>query len=88
MFKKLFKQFVVAVLTWEARMVIKKYHPKIVAITGSIGKTSAKEAIASVLDGVYDTRKSEKSYNSEFGVPLTILDARVDGTILSLGLRI
>ncbi len=54
-------------------MILKKYKPKIVGITGSVGKTSTKEAVATVLGVKYDVRKSPKSYNSEFGVPLTII---------------
>lgn len=54
-------------------MVLRKYRPHIVAITGNVGKTSAKDAIYSVLSNVYYVRKSEKSFNSELGVPLTIL---------------
>lgn len=55
-------------------MVLKRYRPKIIGIAGSVGKTSAKEAIALVMKGVAHTRSSSKSFNSEFGVPLTILD--------------
>ena len=53
---------------------MKKYKPKIVAVTGSVGKTSAKDAIAAVLDKNFRVRKSKKSYNSEIGVPLAVLD--------------
>ena len=41
-----------------------------------MGKTSAKEAIALVLGNEFNVRKSEKSYNSELGVPLTIIGAK------------
>ncbi|MCC2630931.1 MAG: UDP-N-acetylmuramoylalanyl-D-glutamyl-2,6-diaminopimelate--D-alanyl-D-alanyl ligase [Candidatus Paceibacter sp.] len=71
--KNAFKQFIISVITWEAKLVIKKYKPKIVAVTGSVGKTSTKDAIYTVLASSFTTRKSEKSFNSEFGVPLTIL---------------
>ena len=71
--KPLLKQTVVAILAWEAKMVLKKYKPKIVAITGSVGKTSTKDAIFSVLSEFHHVRKSQKSFNSEIGVPLTIL---------------
>jgi len=54
-------------------MVLKKYKPRIVAITGSVGKTSTKDAIFSVLSQFHYVRKSQKSFNSEIGVPLTIL---------------
>lgn len=61
-------------LSLEARLVLRRYRPFIIAITGSVGKTSTKEAIACVLHGTARVRKSAKSYNSELGVPLTILD--------------
>ena len=54
-------------------MVLRKYKPKVVAVTGSVGKTSTKDAIYSALAPEYRTRKSEKSFNSEVGLPLTIL---------------
>lgn len=44
-------------------------------VTGSVGKTSTKDAVAAALGTSFFVRKSEKSYNSEFGVPLTILGA-------------
>ena len=50
-----------------------KYKPKIIAITGSVGKTSTKDAVYAVLSKIAYVRKSEKSYNSEIGLPLTIL---------------
>ncbi|TSC80906.1 MAG: UDP-N-acetylmuramoyl-tripeptide--D-alanyl-D-alanine ligase [Parcubacteria group bacterium Gr01-1014_29] len=53
--------------------MLAKFKPRIVAITGSVGKTSTKEAVAIVLASKYDIRKSPKSYNSEFGIPLTVL---------------
>jgi len=71
--KKIFKQIVVTILIWESRLVIKKYHPKIIAITGSVGKTSTKDAIFTVLSQWKTVRKSQKSFNSEIGLPLTIL---------------
>ena len=71
--KNVFKKIIVTLLTLEAKAVLRKYHPKIVAVTGSVGKTSAKDAIFRVLAQSAHTRKSEKSFNSELGVPLTIL---------------
>lgn len=60
-------------LRWCARRVIKKYQPTIIGITGSVGKTSTREAIAAVLSREYDVRKSAGNYNNEIGMPLTIL---------------
>jgi len=69
----IFKSFVVKMLTWEARLVLKKYKPFIVAVTGSVGKTGTKDAIYHVLKNTTTVRKSQKSFNSELGLPLTIL---------------
>lgn len=71
--KSILKEIIVAILTWEAKLVLRKYKPQIVAVTGSVGKTSTKDAIFTVLSDFYFVRKSEKSFNSEIGVPLTIL---------------
>lgn len=71
--KKILKNIVVSILTWESRIILKKYHPKVVAITGSVGKTSTKDAVYTVLSKFYSVRKSAKSFNSEIGLPLTIL---------------
>ena len=40
-----FKKIIVTALTFEARLVLKKYKPKVIAVTGSVGKTSTKDAI-------------------------------------------
>lgn len=46
---------------------------KVVGITGSVGKTSTKEFISSVLSQKYKVLKTEGNYNNEIGLPLTIL---------------
>jgi len=56
-----------------SKKIIKKYQPEVIGITGSVGKTSAKEAIAVVLSDQFNIRKSQKNYNNEIGVPLTII---------------
>ncbi len=68
-----FKSLIVRVLTWEARHVLLRRHPFIIAVTGSVGKTSTKDAIYHVLRNSTPTRKSQKSFNSELGIPLTVL---------------
>ena len=57
----------------ESEVVLWKYKPKVVAITGSVGKTSTKDAVYAAMSGSVYVRKSEKSFNSEIGLPLTIL---------------
>jgi len=71
--KTIFKKIIAYILRIESRLVIYKYKPKILAITGSVGKTSTKDAVYAILSKVSYVRKSEKSYNSEIGLPLTIL---------------
>jgi UDP-N-acetylmuramoyl-tripeptide--D-alanyl-D-alanine ligase len=67
------------ILAWLAMAIIKKYQPQIVGITGSIGKTSAKEAIFCVLQTKFNARKNIKNYNNEIGVPLTIIGQESGG---------
>ncbi len=71
--KQILKKIIIFIITLEARLVLWRYKPKIVAITGSVGKTSAKDATATVLGQKFFVRKSTKSYNSELGVPLVII---------------
>ncbi len=56
-----------------SKTILKKYKPDIIGITGSVGKTSAKEAIATVLQSKFKVCRSPKNYNNEIGVPLTII---------------
>lgn len=61
------------ILRWMSSSVLKKYKPRIVGITGSVGKTSAKEAVYTVLSSKFHVRRNVKNYNNEIGVPLTII---------------
>ncbi len=71
--KIIFKKLIAYILKVESKLVLSKYKPKIIAITGSVGKTSTKDAVYASLAKISHVRKSEKSYNSEIGLPLTIL---------------
>ena len=71
--KRIFKLLTIFLLTLEAKAVLRKYRPKIIGITGSVGKTSTKDVLYTVLSQKLSVRKSEKSFNTEFGVPLTII---------------
>ena len=71
--KNILKKIIAKLLELEARAILRKYQPKIIAVTGSVGKTSTKDAIYAVVAKTFYARKSEKSFNSDIGVPLTIL---------------
>jgi UDP-N-acetylmuramoyl-tripeptide--D-alanyl-D-alanine ligase len=71
--KNLMKNLIFWKIRMEAKIVLRKYKPKIVAVTGSVGKTSTKDAIDTAMSTALYTRKSQKSYNSEIGTPLTII---------------
>ena len=57
---------------------------QVVGITGSVGKTSVKDLLAGVLATTYRTTASEKSFNNEIGVPLTLVNAPADTEVLVL----
>jgi UDP-N-acetylmuramoyl-tripeptide--D-alanyl-D-alanine ligase len=67
------RAFIAARLASAASRVIAREHPHVVAVTGSVGKSSAKQAIGAVLRRKFATRMSLKNLNTEIGVPLTIL---------------
>ena len=50
-----------------------KFHIPFVQITGSVGKTTTKEMIASVLGAKYRTLKTPENFNNDIGTPLTLL---------------
>jgi UDP-N-acetylmuramoyl-tripeptide--D-alanyl-D-alanine ligase len=74
MFRRIAEKIIIGLLRLEARLVLKKYKPKIIAVTGSVGKTGTKEAIYAVWKNWAPTRRSQKSFNHEIGIPLTILN--------------
>ena len=61
---------------------------KVIGITGSVGKTSAKEFIASVVSGAFRTQKTKGNFNNEVGLPLTVLQIREDCEVAVLEMGI
>ena len=59
-----------------AKLKRKKYNIPVVAITGSVGKTSTKDIIASVVSEKYDVLKTQGNMNNHIGLPMTILGLR------------
>jgi len=61
------------IVVFLARLTIARYRPRVIGITGSVGKTSAKRAIAAVLTNSRRVRMAEGNLNNEIGMPLAIL---------------
>ncbi len=68
--KKLGKQTITAVLGWQTRRLYKNRNFKVVAVAGSVGKTSTKLAIASTLSAKYKVQYQTGNYNDPISVPL------------------
>lgn len=63
-------------------------HVKVVGISGSVGKTSTKEMIASVLSQKFQVLKTEGNFNNEIGLPLTVFKIREDHEVAVLEMGI
>lgn len=64
------------------------YHIPVIGVTGSVGKTSTKDIIASVLSKKYKVHKTEGNYNNHIGVPLTILSLSDENAlVIELGMN-
>lgn len=80
--------------TFEALKDIAEYYRsklniKVVAITGSVGKTTAKEMIYSVLSQKYNVLKTQGNFNNEYGLPQTIfnIEEKHDIAVLEMGMN-
>ncbi len=66
----------------------KKLGVKLVGITGSVGKTTCKEVVASVLSQKYNVLKTKGNFNNEIGLPLTLLSmtAQTEAAVIEMGM--
>ena len=71
-----------------AEFYLKQLEIPVVGITGSVGKTSTKEVIASVLSQKYRTLKTQGNFNNELGLPLTVFRLRDEDemAVLEMGI--
>ncbi|MGI9614072.1 MAG: UDP-N-acetylmuramoyl-tripeptide--D-alanyl-D-alanine ligase [Acidimicrobiales bacterium] len=76
-------------LTEIGRVARARIDAPVVGITGSVGKTSVKDLTAAACTSTLAVHASEKSFNNELGVPLTIANApdEVDALVLEMGAR-
>ncbi len=70
-----------------ASFILQHWHPTVIAVTGSVGKTSTKEAVATVLASKFSTFRSWQNYNDLLGIPLSLgrLEEHHQYAVLELG---
>ncbi|MFB6212824.1 MAG: UDP-N-acetylmuramoyl-tripeptide--D-alanyl-D-alanine ligase [Candidatus Magasanikbacteria bacterium] len=71
--KNIFYNTLKYILKILSKATIKKYKPKVIGITGNVGKTSTKKTLYTILKEKRNVRASPKSFNNEIGLPLAIL---------------
>lgn len=71
-----------------ARAYRSELNCKVIGITGSNGKTSTKDLVASVLSPSFKVKKTEGNFNNELGLPITILSLErgTDFAVLEMGM--
>ncbi|MDH5597149.1 MAG: UDP-N-acetylmuramoyl-tripeptide--D-alanyl-D-alanine ligase [Candidatus Peregrinibacteria bacterium] len=77
--KTILKNIISSLLAFRARGFLKKHRVQVIAVTGSIGKTSTRAAIYTVLQKRFKAHSSKKSFNTELGVSLAILQEDESG---------
>ncbi|MBE7026400.1 MAG: UDP-N-acetylmuramoyl-tripeptide--D-alanyl-D-alanine ligase [Ruminococcaceae bacterium] len=72
-----------------ARYYLDKHRVSVVALTGSVGKTTTKDMVASVLQQKYNVLKTQGNFNNDIGLPLTVfnLDKEHDIAVLEMGMN-
>ncbi len=73
------KTFVATVLASIAKNKLRHFKPRVIGVTGSVGKTSTIQAIAIALGAKHTVRQPYKNYNNDIGLPLTILGEHSPG---------
>ncbi len=84
--KNILLKILYAILRCEAKIILAIKKPEVIAITGSVGKTSTKDAIAHIMGDKFSIEKSPGNLNAEVGIPLTILGYEKEETLGKFGL--
>jgi UDP-N-acetylmuramoyl-tripeptide--D-alanyl-D-alanine ligase len=69
----MFKQYIQRRLEKYVKQYFDKHRPKLVVVVGSVGKTTTKTAIATVLASKFNVRMEPENHNTEISLPLAVL---------------
>ena len=72
-----------------AREELRRIGPKVVAVTGSVGKSTTKEMIATALESTFKVSKTPANHNNDIGMPMAILamDKDTEVAVLEMGMN-
>jgi len=70
------RKFIQDILKYLTKLILWRYKPLVIGITGSVGKTSTKEAIYTVLKNKFRVERNVFNLNTEIGMPLTIIKGK------------
>ncbi len=72
-----------------AREELKRIGAKVVAVTGSVGKSTTKEMVAAVLESTYKVSKTPANHNNDIGMPMAILamSEETEVAVLEMGMN-
>lgn len=67
----------------------KQFNIPVCAVTGSVGKTSTKEMVAAVISSTFNVLRTEKNFNNEIGLPMTLLkmNDKHEAAVVEMGMR-
>ena len=70
------RKFIQDILKYLTKLILWRYKPLVIGVTGSVGKTSTKEAIYTVLKNKFRVERNVFNLNTEIGMPLTIIKGK------------
>lgn len=76
------RNLLIAYLSLLSKLQLLKIRPKVVALTGSVGKTSLKSILVSILAQKYRVKSGKKSLNSEFGIPMAVFGIEASANLI------